>query len=154
MEKIKSTLKVFDTAEIKGREGHGKGHIQKVLLGNEERPTERILASINTFEPGTHINLHWHPIEGLYYCVAGRATITDVEGKGYEIVPGKFMYISPGIACAHEWDVKEKLTLIAVRATNAREKNIQFSVDKANMRSYIDFDYLVRQAGASFKSFY
>ena len=82
MKELKSTLKVFDVEEIKGREGHGKGHVQKVLLGNEDRPSERILASLNTFEPGTHINLHWHPIEGIYYCIAGRAIITDVEGKG------------------------------------------------------------------------
>jgi quercetin dioxygenase-like cupin family protein len=154
MAKLKSTLKVYNADDLKGKEGHGKGHVQKVLVGNDERPSERLRASLNTFEPGTYIPLHWHPIEGIYCCIAGRAILKDVEGKSYEIVPPKFIYISPGIACAHEWEVKEKLQLIAVRATTAPEKNIQFTVDKSNMRSFIEFDYLVEQAGASFKSFY
>ena len=154
MNKVKTTLKVFKEADVKGKVGRGEGHITKVLLGNKERPTERLYPTLNTFEPGTHIPLHWHPVEALYYAIAGRAVVKDIEGNSYDIGPGSFIYISPGIACSHEWEVKERLQLIAVRATTAPEKNIQFTVDRSTLQSSIDFDFLVQQGGASFKSFY
>jgi len=97
---------------------------------------------------------HWHLIEGLYYAISGRATLTEIEGKGHEIGPGSVMYISPGIACALLWKIKERLQLIAIRAETSPEKNIQFEVDTSTMKSSIRFDYLLKQRGAAFKSFY
>ena len=84
----------------------------------------------------------------------GRATLTDVEGKSHDVGPGSVMYISPGIACAHSWKIIERLQLIAIRAETSPEKNIQFEVDTSTMKSSIKFDYLLKQRGAAFKSFY
>ena len=154
MARLKSTLKVFDEANLKGKVGHAKGHISKILIGDKKMPSERIRISINTFEPGTQVPVHWHTVEKLYYCTAGRAVLTDVNGKKYEIKPGNYLYISPGIACAHGWDVKERLQLLSIIATTIPERNIQFSVDTKTMRSYIDFNDLMKEAGASFKSMY
>lgn len=154
MSELKSTLKVFREQNLEGKQGHVPGHLSKLLVGNEERPSERLRVSLNVFEPGTAVPLHWHLIEGLYYAISGRATLTDIEGKSHDIGPGSAMYISPGIACAHSWQIKERLQLIAIRAETSPEKNIQFEVDKSTMKSSIKFDYLLKQGGAAFKSFY
>ncbi len=154
MAKLKSTLKVFHEADLEGKEGHATGHITKTLVGDKEGPSERIRVSLNIFEPGTQVPVHWHTVEKLYYCISGRAVLKDVNGRTYEIGPGHSIFITPGIACAHGWDVKERLQLISIVATTSPEKNIQFSVDTTTLRSYIDFEDLVKQAGASFKSLY
>jgi quercetin dioxygenase-like cupin family protein len=154
MAELKSTLKVFNEAEVEGKEGHVKGHINKILAGNEEHPSERLRISLNVFEPGTSVPLHWHLIEGLYYAISGRAVLTDIEGKTYDIGPGSVMYISPGIACAHSWHIKERLQLIAMRAETSPQKNIQFEVDPKTKTSSVKFGYLTKQGGAAFKSFY
>ena len=154
MKELKSTLKVFREQDLEGKVGHAPGHLSKLLVGNEERPSERLRVSLNVFEPGTAVPLHWHLIEGLYYAISGRATLTDIEGKSHDIGPGSVMYISPGIACAHSWQIKERLQLIAIRAETRPEKNIQFEVDKSSMKSSISFDDLTKGGGALFKSFY
>ena len=133
MKELKSTLKVYREQDLEGKVGHAPGHLSKLLIGNEERPSERLRVSINNFEAGTLIPLHWHLIEGLYYAISGRATLTDVEGKSYEIGPGSVMYISPGIACAHSWQIKERLQLMAIRAETKPEKNIQFEIDQSSI---------------------
>ena len=58
-------------------------------------------------KPGALEELHWHPIESFYFVISGHATVRDIEGKEYEVGPGSFIYASPGIAGAHEWEVKE-----------------------------------------------
>ena len=78
----------------------------------------------------------------------------DIEGRTYDIGPGSVVYAPPGIAGSHEWDIKEPLQLLSVRATTDPEKNIQFEVDKASKESSIGFDYLMSRGGAKFKSFY
>ena len=154
MAELKSTLKVFHEAELQGKEGHAKGHITKILVGDKECPSERIRVTLNTFEPGTQVPVHWHTVEKLYYCIAGRAVLKDVNGKTYEIGPGHSIFITPGIACAHGWDVKERLQLLSILATTTPERNIQFSVDPTTLKSYIEFNDLIKEAGATFKSLY
>ena len=105
-------------------------------------------------KPGTYEQLHWHPIEACYYVISGHATVRDVEGKEYEVGPGSIIYAPPGIAGAHEWEVKEGLELIDIRATNETNRKMQFTVDKKTMRSYIDLDELEKREGVSFKSHY
>ena len=78
----------------------------------------------------------------------------DIEGKEYEVGPGSFIYAPPGIAGAHEWEVKEGLELISFRASTESVRKLQFSVDKKTKRSYIDLDELARRGGVSFKSHY
>jgi quercetin dioxygenase-like cupin family protein len=155
MTELKSTLKVYRQQDLEVKEGrHASGHASKLLVGNEERPSERISVSLATFEPGKYVPLHWHLIEQVNYVVSGRATLTDIEGKSYDVGPGSYLYISPGIGSAHSWQVIERLEVIAVRGTTSREKNIQFEVDKSTMKSSIDAGYLVKQGGALLKSFY
>ena len=155
MTEVKSTLKVYRQQDLEVKEGrHASGHASKSLVGNEERPSERLSVSLATFEPGKYVPLHWHLIEQVNYVVSGRATLTDIEGKSYDVGPGSYLYISPGIGSAHSWQVIERLEVIAVRGTTSREKNIQFEVDKSTMKSSIDAGYLVKQEGALLKSFY
>jgi quercetin dioxygenase-like cupin family protein len=151
---IKTTLQVFNEAEMKPEPGGTHGQTVKGLVGNPRHPTERIRIALATFKPGTLEPLHWHPIEALYYVVSGRAVVRDFGGKEYDAGPGTVIYAPPGIAGSHEWLVKEEMQLLSVRATTDSERKLQLTVDKETKRFYIDFDELIKRGGASFKSLY
>ena len=151
---IKSTLLVFNEADLKTEPGAAKGITVKTLVGNKERPSERLCVNLPTIQSGTLEHLHWHLIEAFNYVISGRAVVRDIEGRSYEIGPGSVLYAPPGIAGSHEWEVKEQVQLISPRATTDSERSIQFTVDKNSKVSSIEFDYLVRRAGSRFKSFY
>ena len=151
---LKSTLKVFNAADVKDEPGIVEGQTIKRLVGNDERPSERIHAIRASFIPGIHEPLHWHFVEAFYYVISGRAVMTDIEGKRYDLGPGSFVYAPAGIAGTHDWDIKEPLQLIGVRGTTHREKMIQFTVDEATKESSITFEHLMRAGGDRFKSFY
>ena len=155
MSELKSNLKVYNERELKSEPGvGGPGQPLKKLVGDDEHPSERLLVIVKSFETGEHEQLHWHLIEAFYYIISGRAVLTDIEGKSYNVGPGDVIYAPPGIAGSHGWDIKEELKLIGVRATTDPEKFIQFSVDKSTMESSIELDYLLKRAGAKFKSLY
>jgi hypothetical protein len=80
--------------------------------------------------------------------------VRDVEGSEYEVSAGSMIYAPPGIAGAHEWEVKESLELLDIRATNETNRKIQYTVDKKTMRSYIDVEDLAYREAISFKSHY
>ena len=151
---VKSTLKVIDKAKLKSQPGVTEGQTVQALVGHSECPTDRVRTAYATYEPGTIEHLHWHPIEAFYFVTAGHAIVRDIEGKEYEVGPGSFIYAPPGIAGAHEWEVKEGLELISFRASTESVRKLQFSVDKKTKRSYIDLDELARRGGVSFKSHY
>jgi len=151
---IKSTLKVFNEAQIAAQRGVTEGQMFKPLVGNNEYPTDRIRVGLANFKPGTVEELHWHPIEAFYFVISGHAIVRDLEGNQYEVGPGSVIYAPPGIAGAHEWEVKEGLQLLACRATTESDKKFQFTVDKNTKRSYIDLEDLARRGGISFKSHY
>ena len=135
---IKSTLRLFNEAELKGIQGvAGRGMNVKQLAGNAERPTERLTVNLATFEPGVHEHLHWHLIEVFYFVLSGRAEMKDIEGGTHEITAGMVIYAPPGIAGAHSWFIKEKLQLIGIRATSDPEKTIQFDVNPETKDSSI-----------------
>ena len=60
----------------------------------------------------------------------------------------------PGIAGAHEWEVKESLELLDIRATNEDQPQDPYTVDKETKRSYIDLEDLAYRDAISFKSHY
>lgn len=151
---LKSTLKVIDQAAVKSQAGVTQGQTMKRLVGCPEVPTDRVRVGFASYEPGTIEELHWHPIEAFYYIISGHAIVRDIEGKEYHVGPGTAIYAPPGIAGAHEWEVKESLQLLAVRATTESDRKMQFTVDKKTRRSYIDLDELVKRGGVSFKSHY
>jgi len=153
--KLKSTVKVINEADYPGQRGVTEGQTYKRLVGwPEVFTTDRVRIGRASYLPGTYEQLHWHPIEACYYVISGHATVRDVEGKEYEVGPGSVIYAPPGIAGAHEWEVKEGLELIDIRATNETNRKMQFTVDKKTMRSYIDLDELEKREGVSFKSHY
>ena len=154
MSELKSTLTVFNEADLNAQLVSYSGGAIKDLVGNDERPSERIFVRLVSFKPGSHAPLHWHPIEGLYYVISGRAVLTDIEDKTYNIGPGSVIYYPPGIAGSHEWDIKEQLQLLTIRGKPGPINLIQFTVDKSTKRSWIEFDRLIKQGGAKFKSFY
>ena len=78
----------------------------------------------------------------------------NFEGKEYPVGPGSIIYAPAGIAGAHEWEVKESLELLDIRATNETHRKIQFTVDKKTLRSYIDLKDLAYREAISFKSHY
>ncbi len=151
---IKSTLVVVNEREIEPQGGVTTGQTLKPIIGNSERPTDRIRVALATFEPNTIEKLHWHPIEAFYYVISGRATVRDFEGKEYDAGPGTSIYAPAGIAGAHEWEVKEPMQLLSVRASTESARKLQFTVDKETKRSSIDLDELIRRDGVSFKSHY
>jgi len=151
---LKTTLKVIDQAGIQSQRGVTQGQTMKRLVGCPEVPTDRVRVGFASYEAGTIEELHWHPIEAFYYVLSGHAIVRDIEGKEYHVGPGTAIYAPPGIAGAHEWQVKEGLQLLAVRATTESVRKLQFTVDKKTKRSYIELDELIRRGGMSFKSHY
>ena len=81
-------------------------------------------------------------------------TFKNFEGEAFEVGPGSIIYAPAGIAGAHEWEVKESLELLDIRATNETDKKIQYTVDKKTKRSYIDLQDLAYREAISFKSHY
>jgi quercetin dioxygenase-like cupin family protein len=149
---VKSTLKVIDASKVAGGEGVIPEQQMQRLIGCDEVPTDRLRVGLASYKPGAIEKLHWHPIEAFYFILSGHAIVRDVEGKEYEVGAGFALYCPPGIAGAHEWEVKEGLTLLAIRGTTESNKKLQFTVDKETMRSYIDLDDLTKRDGVSFKS--
>ena len=151
---VKSTLKVIDQADVPAGPGVTEGQTLRPLVGFPDVPTDRVRVSFASYEAGAIEELHWHPIEACYYVISGHATVRDVEGREYEVSAGSIIYAPAGIAGAHEWEVKESLELIDIRATNETNRKMQFTVDKKTMRSYIDLDELEKREGVNFKSHY
>lgn len=151
---VKSTLRVINQANVQGQAGVIPGQNMKRLVGCRECPSDRVRLGIATYTPGAIEELHWHPIEALYYVVSGHATVRDIEGNEYEVGPGTAIYAPAGIAGAHEWEVKEGLQILAFRGTTESVRKLQFTVDKETKRSYIELDELAKRGGISFKSHY
>jgi len=152
---VKSTLRVISEKDCAGRRGVTDGQTYQRLIGWPEiQQTDRVRIGRATYKPGTYEQLHWHPIEACYYVISGHATVRDVEGNEYEVSAGSMIYAPPGIAGAHEWEVKESLELLDIRATNETNRKIQYTVDKKTMRSYIDVQDLEYREAISFKSHY
>ena len=154
MANLKSTLVVFNEADVKGGPGIVEGQTMKMLVGSKERPSERLSVALATFKPGTLEQLHWHLIEGVYYVISGRAVMRDIEGKRHNLGPGSVIYAPAGIAGSHDWDIKEELQLIGIRATNDPSRLIQFDVDESTKKSTIEFKQLMRWGVSKFKSLY
>ena len=152
---VKSTLRVVNETEVQGRRGVTEGQTYKRLVGCPEVvSTDRVRLGRASYKPGTYEQLHWHPIEACYYVISGHATVRDIEGREYEVGPGAIIYAPPGIAGAHEWEVKEGLELLDIRATTETNRKMQFTVDKETRRSYIDLEDLAYRDAISFKSHY
>ena len=155
MKKIKSTLQVFNQSRIPEVPGVIKGIMLRKLTGSPEHPSERISVGIATFAPGTHEHLHWHLIETFHYVLAGAATVRDIEGNVYKVGPGDVVYGPPGLRGSHEWEVRESLQLLTVKATNDPERAIQFNFDMSTMASSAELDYLIDRGVEDMKkSFY
>ena len=151
---IKATLKVIDAAKVAGAEGVIPEQQMQRLVGCPEVPSDRLRVGLASYTPGAKEELHWHPIEAFYFVLSGHATVRDYEGHEFEVGPGTAIYAPAGIAGAHEWEVKEGLSILAVRATTESDKKLQFTVDKETKRSYIDLSDLAKRGGISFKSHY
>ena len=151
---LKSTLRVLNQGDLRSEPGAAQGITIKDLVGNDERPTDRLAVASATIRAGTLEHLHWHLIEAFNYVISGQAVVRDVEGRSYDIGPGSMIYAPPGIAGSHEWNVKEEVQLISPRATTNPVVGIQFTVDQTSKQSSIDLDYLLRRGGTRFKSFY
>ena len=152
---VKATLKVIHQADCPGRRGVTDGQTYQRMIGCPEIvETDRVRLGRATYRPGTYEQLHWHPIEACYYVIAGHATVRNIEGEEFEVGPGSIIYAPPGIAGAHEWEVKEALELLDIRATTETNRKIQYTVDKRTKRSYIDLEDLAYREAISFKSHY
>jgi mannose-6-phosphate isomerase-like protein (cupin superfamily) len=153
--KLKSALKVFNQSEVPQSQGVIPGLTIRKLAGSTLHPSERINVGLASFAPGTHEHLHWHLIETFHYVVGGTATVRDIEGNSYAVGPGDVIYGPPGLRGAHEWEVKETLTILTIKATNAPERAIQFNLSGDNMQSQAELQYLIERGAADMKqSFY
>ncbi len=152
---VKSTLKVISEKDHPGRRGVTDGQTYQRLVGwPEVQETDRVRLGRATYKPGTYEQLHWHPIEACYYVISGHATVRDIEVNEFEVSAGSNIYAPAGIAGAHEWEVKESLELLDIRATNETNRKIQYTVDKKTKRSYIELEDLAYREAISFKSHY
>ena len=152
---VKSALQVFNQSDVPTSPGVVPGLIIRKLAGSAEHPSEKISVGLATFGPGTHEHLHWHLIETFHYIVAGRGIVRDIEGNSYDVGPGDVVYGPPGMRGSHEWEVKETLQLLTIKATTAPERAIQFNIDRATMESRAELSYLIERGAADMKeSFY
>jgi mannose-6-phosphate isomerase-like protein (cupin superfamily) len=156
MEKrVKSELQVFNQSTVSESPGVIPGLKIRKLAGCPEHPSERINVGLATFGPGTHEHLHWHLIETFHYVVAGSAIVRDIEGYEYKVGPGDVVYGPPGLKGSHEWEVKESLQILTIKATNDTTRAIQFNFDKTTMDCSATLEYLVTRGAADMKdSFY
>lgn len=149
--KLKSTLKVFNEADVPAASWVAERQVAKQLAGSAEHPSERIKVVLASFKPGAHENLHWHLIEAFYYVISGQAVMTDIEGKTHDIGPGSVIYAPPGIASSHSWDIREPLKLLSIRATADPEKTISLDVDPSTMQSSVRLEHLEKRQAIEFK---
>jgi uncharacterized cupin superfamily protein len=153
--KLKSALKVFNQSEVPQSPGVVAGLTIKKLAGSTLHPSERINVGLATFGPGTHEHLHWHLIETFHYVVAGSAIVRDIEGNSYTVGTGDVIYGAPGLRGAHEWEVKDALQILTIKATNDPQRAIQFNFEGARMESKAELQYLIDRGVADMKeSFY
>ena len=153
--KLKSALKVFNQTEVPQSRGVVDGLMIKKLAGSALHPSERINVGLATFAAGTHEHLHWHMIETFHYVLSGRATVRDIEGNSYDVSAGDVVYGPPGLRGAHEWEIKESLQILTIKATNDPQRAIQFNFDRKTMDSSATLEYLVDRGAADMKqSFY
>ena len=153
--KVKSELQVFNQASVKESPGVIPGLKIRRLSGSTEHPSERISVGLATFGPGTHEHLHWHLIETFHYVLAGSAIVRDIEGNEYKVGPGDVVYGPPGLRGSHEWEIKESLQILTIKATNDPQRAIQFNFDRKTMDSSATLEYLVERGAADMKrSFY
>ena len=148
---LKSTLKVFNEADLPSVPAAVEGQTRKLLAGSAEHSSERMRVSLVSVKTGTVEHLHWHLVEAFHYVISGRAIMRDIEGKTYNIGPGSVIYAPPGIVGSHEWEIEEEMQLIAVRATTDPERNLQFTVDDSTKESKIELDQLVARGVANFR---
>lgn len=148
---LKSALKVFNQSEVPQSRGVVEGLAIKKLAGSSLHPSERINVGLATFAAGTHEHLHWHMIETFHNVLSGRAIVRDIEGRSYEVSAGDVVYGPPGLRGAHEWDVKEALQILTIKATNAPERAIQFNLEGGAMESRADLQYLIERGVADMK---
>jgi mannose-6-phosphate isomerase-like protein (cupin superfamily) len=152
---LKPALQVFNQSSVPTSPGVIDGLTIRKLAGSEAHPSERISVGLATFGPGTHEHLHWHLIETFHYVVAGRGIVRDLTGNSFEVGPGDVVYGPPGLRGAHEWEVRETLQLLTIKATCAPERAIQFNIDRKTMECKAELAYLVeRGAGDMKESFY
>jgi mannose-6-phosphate isomerase-like protein (cupin superfamily) len=151
---VRATLRVYGESEVAGGPGVTPGQTYQKLIGVDDRPTDRVRLGRATYVEGTVEQLHWHPIEALYYVISGHATVRDVEGNEFPVGPGSIVYAPAGLAGAHEWEIAESLELLDIRATNETSRKMQFTVDRATLRSHIDVEELAKRDGIEFTSHY
>jgi mannose-6-phosphate isomerase-like protein (cupin superfamily) len=151
---VRATLRVYAEGEVAGGPGVTPGQTYQKLIGVDDRPTDRVRLGRATYVAGTLEQLHWHPIEALYYVISGHATVRDVEGNGFPVGPGSIVYAPAGLAGAHEWEIAESLELLDIRATNDASRKMQFTVDRTTLRSHIDVEELAKRDGIEFTSHY
>ena len=151
---VKTTIKVIAAEDLEPGPGVTDGQTIARVIGCAEVPTDRLRVGFASYEAGSLEPLHWHPIEAFYYVLSGHAIVRDIEGNEYHVGPNTGIYAPPGLAGSHEWEVKEGLTLLAIRGTTESVRKMQFTVDKDTKRSYIDVEELARRGGISFSSHY
>lgn len=152
--KITPTMRVVSARKVKVTPGVIDGQTVRPLCGSDQFPSERIRVGLAQFKAGLHEHLHWHPIEVYYYVLSGHATVRDYAGKEYEVSAGDSIYAPAGIAGSHEWQVKEGLELLSIRATTDGHRRMQFTVDRATGESSIGMHELTRMNAFDFKSHY
>ena len=151
---VHARLQVLNQREVPGGPGPAEGQTYQRLIGAEDRPTDRVRLGRATYRSGALEQLHWHPIEALYYVISGSAIVRDVEGHEFEVGPGSLVYAPAGLEGAHEWDVRDSLELLDIRATNETSSKLQFTVDRTTLQSSISVEELARRDGLSFRSHY
>ena len=151
---VKPTLRVINESALHAEEGVTDGQTIKRIVGHAAEPSDRIRIGLANYTAGSYEQLHWHPIEAYYFVISGHAIVRDFAGNEYPVAAGSSIYAPAGIAGAHEWEVKESLQLLAVRATTEVDRKMQFTVDKKTKRSFIELEELAKRGGLSFRSHY
>lgn len=90
----------------------------------------------------------------FYYVLSGSAIVRGYARQEYKVGPGDSIYAPAGLAGSHEWQVKDGLELLSIRATTEGHRRMQFTVDRRTGVSSIDMHELTRMDAFDFKSHY
>src|SRR5829696_8751387 len=113
--RVAATLRITHESETAGGPGPaGPRQRYQALVGTADSPTDRVRLGRATYEAGTLEQLHWHPIEALYYVISGSGTVRDIEGTEHDVRAGSIVYAPAGLAGAHEWQIHETLELLDI----------------------------------------
>ncbi len=96
-------LRVIQPTERVPREIRFPGTRAETIC-NHQTPTNGLVVSVVSIEPGTRTRLHYHQVDTFEYVLAGSARVYDQHGNSEVITADSAVYYPAGRESAHSWE--------------------------------------------------